>query len=162
MLIKDGVKMIVGFTCSTGDLCHAGHISMLEEAKNHCDYLIVGLQNDPTIDRSFKNKPVQSIVERYVQFKAIKYIDEIIPYNTEKDLEDLLLMLPIDIRFLGEEYRDKTFTGKDICISRSIELYFNKREHSFSTTGLRKRVYECELQRLNAGHNNLSSSNVLN
>ena len=140
MLVKDGKQLKVGFTCSAFDLCHAGHISMLEDAKNHCDYLIVGLQNDPTLDRPTKNKPVQSIVERYIQLDAVKYVDKIIPYNTEKDLEDLLLMLPIDIRILGDEYKDKSFTGKDICIRRNIELYFNGREHSFSTTDLRRRV----------------------
>lgn len=145
MLIKNGKKIRVGFTCSAFDLCHAGHISMLEEAKNQCDYLIVGLQTDPTLDRPSKNKPVQSIVERFVQLSSIKYIDEIIPYNNEKDLEDILLMLPIDVRILGDEYKDKEFTGKNICIKRGIQLYFNQREHSFSTNDLRKRVYEAEL-----------------
>jgi glycerol-3-phosphate cytidylyltransferase len=134
----------IGFTCSAFDLCHAGHISMLEEAKSHCDYLIVGLQNDPTLDRPNKNKPIQSIVERFLQIKAVKYVDEVIPYNTEKDLRDLLWMLPINVRFLGEEYKDKDFTGKDICIQRGIELYFNKRNHSFSTSELRKRVHAIE------------------
>lgn len=140
MLIKDGRKLRVGFTCSAFDLCHAGHISMLEEAKNQCDYLIVGIQIDPTLDRPDKNKPVQSIVERFIQVSAIRHVDQVIPYNTEKDLEDLLLMLPIDIRILGVEYQDKNFTGKDVCIKRGIELYFNVREHSFSTTDLRRRV----------------------
>ena len=133
--------MIVGFTCSTFDLLHAGHIVMLEEAKRLCDKLIVGLQTDPTIDRpDTKNKPIQSIVERYVQLRAVKYVDEIYVYSTEKDLEDLLLILPINLRILGEEYKDKEFTGKQICFERGIELYFNKREHSFSTTELRQRV----------------------
>ncbi len=147
MIVKDGKKIVVGFTCSAFDLCHAGHISMLEEAKNQCDYLIVGLQTDPSLDRPNKNTPVQSIVERFVQLSAVKYIDEIIPYNTEKDLEDLLLMLPIDVRILGDEYKDKEFTGKSICIKRGINLYFNQREHSFSTSDLRKRVYEIELNK---------------
>lgn len=147
MIVKDGKKVTVGFTCSAFDLCHAGHISMLEEAKNQCDYLIVGLQTDPSLDRPNKNTPVQSIVERFVQLSAVKYIDEIIPYNTEKDLEDLLLMLPIDVRILGDEYKDKEFTGKSICIKRGINLYFNQREHSFSTSDLRKRVYEIELNK---------------
>lgn len=142
MIIKNNKKLKVGFTCSTFDLCHAGHISMLEDAKHQCDWLIVGLQNDPTVDRSTKNKPIQSLVERFIQLNAIKYVDQIIPYNTEKDLEDILLMLPIDVRILGEEYQDKKFTGKDICISKGIELYFNKRLHSFSTTDLRKRTFE--------------------
>ncbi len=140
MLIQDGIKLKVGFTCSTFDLCHAGHISMLQEAKNNCDYLIVGLQNDPTTDRPSKNRPVQSIVERFIQLEALSYVNKVIPYNTEKDLEDLLLMYPIDIRFLGIEYIDKNFTGKDICIKRGIELYFNRRDHSFSTTDLRRRI----------------------
>ena len=140
-------KKRVGFTCSTFDLCHAGHITMLEDAKNHCDYLIVGLQNDPTIDRPQKNRPVQSIVERYIQLSAIKYVDEIVPYNTERDLRDLLTTLPIDIRILGEEYREKEFTGRDICVKRGIELYFNSRDHSFSSTDLRRRVALAEADR---------------
>ena len=131
----------IGFTCSTFDLLHAGHITMLEEAKHHCDYLIVGLQHDPTIDRpETKNPPIQSIIERQIQLSAVKYVDEIIVYNTEKDLEDLLLTLPINVRILGVEYKDSNFTGKDICKQRNIELYFNKRDHSFSSTSLRKRV----------------------
>lgn len=130
----------VGFTCSTFDLLHAGHILMLAEAKQICDYLIVGLQIDPSIDRETKNKPVQSIVERYVQLKAVKFVDEIIVYQTEKDLEDLLMFLPISIRIIGEEYRDKSFTGKEICEQRGIKIFYNERKHSFSTTELRKRV----------------------
>tara|TARA_B100001057_G_C22588403_1_gene847968 strand:+ start:178 stop:621 length:444 start_codon:yes stop_codon:yes gene_type:complete len=131
----------IGFTCSTFDLLHAGHITMLEEAKHHCDFLIVGLQSDPTIDRpGEKNKPVQSLIERQIQLSAVKYIDEIIVYNTEQDLEDMLLTLPINIRILGEEYRDKPFTGKEICEKRGIEVFFNGRDHSFSSTSLRKRV----------------------
>jgi glycerol-3-phosphate cytidylyltransferase len=137
--------MRVGFTCSTFDLLHAGHIVMLEDAKKQCDYLIVGLQTDPTIDRpDTKNKPIQSVVERYIQLKAVKYIDEIVVYSTEKDLEDLLLILPLNVRILGEEYKDNQFTGKQICVNRGIELYFNKREHSFSTTELRQRIHKLE------------------
>ena len=132
--------MKVGFTCSTFDLLHAGHIQMLRDAKSVCDYLIVGLQTDPTIDRQEKNKPIQSIVERYVQLQAVKYVDEIITYSTEKDLEDILSMYQIDIRIMGEEYRDKNFTGKDICQKRGIQFYFNKRDHRFSSTDLRSRV----------------------
>lgn len=136
----------IGFTCSTFDLLHAGHITMLEEAKHHCDYLIVGLQNDPTLDRpDSKNPPIQSIIERQIQLSAVKYVDEIIVYNTEKDLEDLLLTLPINIRILGIEYKDSNFTGKDICKKRDIELYFNKRDHSFSSTSLRNRVAQGQL-----------------
>ena len=131
----------VGFTCSTFDLLHAGHILMLAEAKTICDYLIVGVQSDPTIDRpDTKNKPVQSVVERYVQLSAVKFIDQIVVYDTEKDLEDLLMFLPISIRIIGEEYRDKHYTGKEICEQRGIKIYYNERKHSFSTTELRKRV----------------------
>lgn len=133
----------VGFTCSAFDLLHAGHILMLEEAKQQCDYLIVGLQNDPTLDRSFKNKPVQTIVERMIQLKAVKYIDEVIVYNTEKDLEDLLQMLPIHVRIVGEEYKNQPYlTGREICEKRGIELYYNRRDHRFSTSELRTRVVE--------------------
>ena len=134
--------MKIGFTCSTFDLLHAGHISMLREAKQHCDYLICGLQTDPSVDRPQKNKPIQTIVERYIQLNAVGYVDEIIPYATEEDLKDILSMLQIDVRILGEEYRDKEFTGKDICRKRDIQLFFNKREHRFSSSDLRKRVYE--------------------
>ena len=126
----------VGFTCSCFDLFHAGHVMMLKEAKDHCDYLIVGLQTDPTIDRSFKNKPIQSVFERYVQLEACKYVDEIIPYATEKELKDILTSYKIDVRIIGEEYRDKQFTGHNL----DMEVYFNSRQHSFSTTELRQRV----------------------
>ena len=138
--------MRVGFTCSTFDLLHAGHVQMLREAKEHCDYLIVGLQMDPSVDRPTKNSPVQTVVERYVQLRAVSYVDEIIPYVTEKDLEDILTMYHIDVRILGEEYREKEFTGKDICRKRGIELYFNKRDHRFSSSDLRKRVAEREIK----------------
>tara|TARA_B100001057_G_scaffold492556_1_gene585180 strand:- start:2387 stop:2791 length:405 start_codon:yes stop_codon:yes gene_type:complete len=134
--------MRVGFTCSTFDLLHAGHVQMLREAKEQCEYLIVGLQFDPSIDRKNKNSPIQTIVERYTQLKAVGYVDEIIPYGTEQDLEDILSMYHIDVRILGEEYRDKDFTGKDICRKREIELYFNKRDHRFSSSDLRRRVCE--------------------
>ena len=136
--------MKVGFTCSTFDLLHAGHVIMLREAKEQCDYLLVGLQVDPSMDRKEKNSPIQTIVERYTQLNAVEYVDEIIPYGTEKDLEDILQMYPINVRILGEEYRDKDFTGKDICRSRDIELHFNKRDHRFSTSGLRLRVADTE------------------
>ena len=132
----------IGITCSSFDLLHAGHIKMLEEAKQHCDSLICALQTDPTIDRPEKNKPIQSIAERYIQLEAVKYVDEIVPYVTERDLEDILAMYPINVRVLGEEYRTKDFTGKEICKSRDIQIYFNKRDHRFSTTDLRKRVCE--------------------
>lgn len=131
----------IGFTCSTFDLLHAGHITMLEEAKRQCDFLVVGLQNDPTLDRpDTKNSPVQTLVERQIQLSAVKYVDEVIVYNTEQDLCDLLLTLPIDVRILGVEYENTEFTGKDICKNRSIKCFFNKRDHSFSSTSLRKRI----------------------
>ena len=130
----------IGFTCSTFDLLHAGHIAMLREAREHCDYLICGLQTDPSVDRPQKNSPVQTLVERYTQLHAVEYVDEIIPYQTEQDLQDILSMYHITVRVLGEEYREKDFTGKDICRKRGIDLYFNKREHRFSTTDLRERV----------------------
>ena len=135
--------MKIGFTCSTFDLLHAGHVQMLREAKDQCDYLICGLQVDPSIDRKEKNSPVQTIVERYSQLHACRYVDEIIPYQTEKDLEDILEMYHIDVRILGEEYREKDFTGKNICQGRNVDLYFNKRDHRFSTTDLRNRVKSC-------------------
>ena len=133
--------MKVGITFSTFDLLHAGHVAMLREAKSKCDYLIVGLQSDPTIDRpDTKNKPIQTMFERYLQLKAVEYVDEVVPYQTENDVIDILQTLPIDVRILGKEYKEKDFTGKDICNQRGIELYFNTRDHRFSTTDLRKRV----------------------
>ena len=141
-------KTGVGFTCSTFDLLHAGHILMLEEAKQYCDYLICGLQTNPAIDRpESKNKPVQSVVERYVQLSAVKYVDEIIVYETEKDLEDLLMFLPLNVRIIGEEYRDKEFTGKNICVERNIDIIFNGRSHRFSSTELRQRTAQHEINK---------------
>jgi len=137
--------MKVGIVFSAFDLLHAGHIGMLREARANCDYLIVGLQTDPTIDRPIeKNKPVQTLVERYAQLNALKFVDEIVPYQTEEDVIDILELFQIDVRFLGEEYREKEFTGKDVCRKRGIELHFNKRDHRFSTSGLRKRVAQAE------------------
>jgi len=136
----------VGFTCSTFDLLHAGHILMLAECKQVCDYLIVGVQSDPTIDRpGIKNKPVQSIVERYVQLSAVKFVDQIIVYNTEKDLEDMLMFLPLSVRIIGEEYKDKDFTGKQICEERGIKIWYNSRNHRFSSSELRQRTYQSEM-----------------
>jgi glycerol-3-phosphate cytidylyltransferase len=132
--------MRVGFTCSSWDLLHSGHVQMLKDARDQCDYLIVGIQTDPTVDRPDKNKPIQSIVERYTQLKAIKYVDEIIPYTTEKDLEDIIAMYTIHVRILGEEYLNTDFTGKSICISRNIQLIFNQRRHCFSSSELRARI----------------------
>ena len=136
--------MKVGITFSTFDLFHAGHVKMLEEAKSKCDYLIVGLQLDPSIDRPKKNKPTQSIIERYVQLRGCKYIDEIIPYVSENDLIDLLSSFKIDLRIIGEEYKNKAFTGKDYCVKKGIEIYYNKREHRFSSSSLRKQVAQSE------------------
>jgi len=136
--------MRVGFTCSTFDLLHAGHVQMLRDAKEQCDYLICALQLDPSVDRREKNAPIQTIVERYTQLKAVGYVDEIIPYQTECDLMDILSLYHIDVRILGEEYRDKEFTGKDICRKRDIELHFNKRDHRFSSSDLRNRVCEVD------------------
>lgn len=134
--------MKVGITFSTFDLLHAGHVQMLREAKSVCDYLIVGLQVDPSVDREEKNPPVQTLVERYAQLKAVSYVDEIIPYQLEEEVIDILQMYDIDVRILGEEYRKKNFTGKDVCQKRDIELHFNKRDHRFSTSDLRKRVID--------------------
>jgi glycerol-3-phosphate cytidylyltransferase len=146
-LKEDGKK--IGITFSTFDLLHAGHIAMLAEAKNHCDYLIAGLQTDPTIDRpDTKNKPVQSIVERQIQLAACRYVDEVVVYQTEQDLVDLLLILPIDVRVLGVEYEDKPFTGEQEGGIRGIKHIFNARDHSFSSSGLRNRVVAAESHKL--------------
>ena len=135
----------IGITFSTFDLLHAGHIAMLSEAKNHCDYLIAGLQTDPTLDRpDTKNKPVQSIVERQIQLAACRYVDEVVIYQTERDLVDLLLILPVDVRILGIEYEQKDFSGRLECHKRGIEIVFNGRDHSFSSSSLRKRVAESQ------------------
>ena len=135
----------IGITFSTFDMLHAGHIAMLSESKNHCDYLICGLQTDPTIDRpDTKNKPVQSIVERQIQLAACRYVDEVVVYQTEQDLIDLLLILPLDVRILGVEYSDKEYTGMWEGQQRGIEIVFNQRDHSFSSSSLRKRVVAAE------------------
>jgi glycerol-3-phosphate cytidylyltransferase len=146
-LKQEGKK--IGITFSTFDMLHAGHIAMLSEAKNHCDYLIAGLQTDPTIDRpDTKNKPIQSIVERQIQLAACRYVDEVVVYQTEQDLIDLLLILPLDVRVLGVEYEHEDFTGKAECFMRNIELVFNGRDHSFSSSSLRKRVAHAETLKL--------------
>lgn len=134
----------IGITFSTFDLLHAGHVAMLSECKNHCDYLIAGLQTDPTLDRASKNAPIQSVVERQIQLGCNRFVDEIVVYQTEKDLQDILLTLPIDVRILGVEYENKDFTGKDICNTRGIEIVYNGRDHSFSSSNLRKRVADAE------------------
>ncbi|WET04120.1 adenylyltransferase/cytidyltransferase family protein [Flavobacterium sp. YJ01] len=137
--------MKTGITFSAFDLLHAGHIKMLEEAKLNCDYLIVGLQTDPTLDRPEKNKPSQSVVERYIQLKGCKFVDEIVPYATEQDLKDILQSFQIDVRFLGDEYKDRDFTGRAYCEEKGIEFYFNTRHHRFSSSGLRREVFQLEL-----------------
>ncbi len=134
--------MKVGFTCSAFDMLHSGHIQMLRDASEQCDYLICGLQTNPSVDRPEKNRPIQTVVERYTQLKAVQYVNEIIPYATEEDLKDILSMYHIDVRILGDEYREKDFTGKEICKRRDIALYFNKRDHRFSSSELRRRVSE--------------------
>jgi glycerol-3-phosphate cytidylyltransferase len=134
----------VGFTASTFDLLHAGHVMMLREAKDQCDYLICGLQIDPAVDRPEKNSPIQSIVERYTQLSAIKYVDEIVVYSTEQDLLDILEMYKIDVRILGDEYKDKDFTGREVCDKLNIDLYFNNRDHRFSSSNLRRSVVWAE------------------
>lgn len=136
--------MRVGITCSTFDLFHAGHVKMLEEAKQYCDWLIIALQTDPNIDRPEKNKPVQSVVERYIQLEACKYVDQIIPYTTEQDLEEIFMSFDLDCRIIGIEYMDSQFTGKSICQNRGIEIIYNTRDHAWSSSELRKRVYQAE------------------
>lgn len=140
--------MKIGFNCSAFDLFHAGHVTMLKMEKQLCDYLIVALQVDPTIDRpASKNKPVQSAYERYVQLQACKYVDEILVYETEFDLLQLLMTQKIDIRFLSDEYINKDFTGKQWCIDNGVELYYHKRAHIYSTSELRKRTAEREAKK---------------
>jgi len=136
--------MKVGITFSTFDLLHAGHVKMLEEAKRQCDYLIVGLQLDPSIERAEKNSPSQSIVERYIQLKGTCHIDEIVPYVSEQDLEDILRSFKIDVRIIGDEYKEKQYTGREYCEEKGIEIYYNSRDHRFSSSGLRKQINSIE------------------
>lgn len=138
----------IGITFSTFDLLHAGHIMMLEEAKRQCDYLICGLQMDPTLDRPEKNAPTQTVVERYIQLRGCQYVDEIVPYSTEQDLEDILRAFKLDVRIVGDEYEDRDFTGRAYCEEAGIELYFNSRDHRFSSSGLRKIVAAREAERV--------------
>jgi len=140
MKTKLGFDHSVGFTASAFDLLHAGHVAMLEEAKEQCSWLIVGLQTDPTIDRPEKNKPVQTITERYIQLRACKFVDEIYVYATENDLMDLLAILPINVRIIGSDYKGYNFTGKQFCIENGIEIYYNRRSHNLSTSELRNRL----------------------
>ena len=136
--------MRIGITFSAFDLFHAGHVKMLEDAKRQCDYLICALQTDPTLDRPEKNRPIQSVVERYIQLKGCVHVDEIVPYATEQDLEDILQSFKIDVRIIGVEYKEKEFTGRAYCEEKGIELYYNGRDHRFSSSGLRKEVWEKE------------------
>lgn len=140
----------IGITFGAFDLLHAGHCLMLQEAKTQCDYLIVGLQTDPTIDRATKNKPIQSLVERYIQLKAISVVDEIIPYQTEAELLEIIRSLPINVRIIGSDYLDKDFTGKSEADQLGIETYYNRRDHAFSTTDLRQRVWQGEQGKVKA------------
>lgn len=133
-------KQSIGITFSAFDLLHAGHIAMLKEAKTQCDFLICGLQVDPTMERPEKNKPIQSLIERYIQLSAVKYVDEIIPYCLEEELCNILLTYPIDVRIIGSDYKNKNFTGKGICIDNGIKIFYNSRSHNFSTSGLRKNI----------------------
>ena len=135
---------VKGFTCGAFDLLHVGHLYMLQQCKQHCQELIVGLQTNPTLDRTTKNSPVQSLYERYVQLESTKYVDKIIPYDDEKDLENLLATLDISIRFLGEEYRNQPITGLDICRQRAITLIYTARKHSYSSSELRQRVFKAQ------------------
>src|SRR5690606_24165878 len=137
----------VGITFATLDPLHAGHIMMLEEGKQQCDYLTCGLQMDPALDSPDKNQPTQTVVERYIQLRGCKYVDEIVPYSTEQDLEDILRSFKLDVRIVGDEYRHRDFTGRQYCEEKGIELYFNSRDHRFSSSGLRRIVAEKEAEK---------------
>lgn len=125
-----------GFTCGSMDLLHAGHVLMLKECKEQCDYLIVGLQTDPTTDRPNKNKPVETLEERRIRLEGSKYVDEIVIYETESDLYKILQELKPDVRFVGADHQGKPFTGDDL----PIPVIFNSREHKFSSSSLRERI----------------------
>ena len=154
--------MKIGFNCSSFDLFHAGHVTMLKMEKELCDYLKVALQVDPTVDRpGIKNKPLQSVYERYVQLQACKYVDEIIVYETEDDLLNLMQSQTINIRFLSEEYKDRDFTGKQYCIDNGIELFFHLRRHKYSSTEIRNRVYNLEKQKKEE-NNTIDTEETLN
>lgn len=143
-------KNKIGIVFSAFDLLHAGHVSMLREAKENCDFLIVGLQTDPTIDRPEKNKPIQSLVERFIQLDGCKYVDKIIPYQSETDLMEILYSNKIDIRFLGDDYEGKYFTGDKYCETKGIEIYYISREHSYSSTHLRGNIFAAEYAKIKA------------
>ena len=153
--------MKIGFNCSTFDLFHAGHVTMLKEEKRFCDYLIVAIQTDPTIDRpTTKNRPVQSIYERFSQVSACRYVDEVLVYSTEEDLMNMLKTQHINIRFLGDEYKTKPFTGKQWCLDNGVELHYHLREHPYSSSALRKRVYEAENSRMGVANTSTVSTSV--
>lgn len=141
-------RMKIGITFGAFDLLHPGHIMMLEESKRQCDYLIVGLNTDPNAVNSKKNKPTQTIVERFIQLDGCRYVDEVIAYESEQDLLDLLQTMPIHVRVVGEEYLNKDFTGKNYCLVNGIEIYYNKRSHRFSSKSLRQVVAKKEIEKL--------------
>ena len=129
-----------GFTCGTFDLFHAGHVMMLRDCKKQCDYLIVGIQIDPSVDRPDKNKPIQSIVEREIQVRGCKYVDMVLFYENEKDLEDVLSVINVDVRFVGADWKAKKVRGEEICEKRNIKIIYTNRDHGWSTSELRERV----------------------
>jgi glycerol-3-phosphate cytidylyltransferase len=133
-------ELVIGFTCGAFDLLHAGHVLMLQEAKEQCDHLVVGLQTDPSIDRPGKNKPVQSLIERAIQLNAVKYVDQVVCYQTEEELLELLEVVHPDVRIIGEDYVDKDFTGKEWCWDNGVHIHYNSRQHNFSSTELRTRI----------------------
>lgn len=139
---KANSQAVVGFTSVVGDLMHAGHMLMLDECKLNCDYLFVGLINDPTVDRPYKMKPVQSLFERYYQLSSHRAVDEVVPLSGEEDLLLAIKSLPIDIRFVGEDYKGKDFTGKEFCVSNDIRIFYNNRKHNLSSTELKGRMIE--------------------
>jgi glycerol-3-phosphate cytidylyltransferase len=154
--------MKIGFNCSTFDFFHAGHVTMLKEEKRHCDWLIVALQTDPTIDRpDTKNSPVQSVYERFVQVAACKYVDEVLIYSTEEELMNILQTQHVDIRFLGDEYKSKDFTGKQWCLDNDIDLHYHQREHTYSSSGLRYRTYQAEQKRIDLKKNADESRKII-
>ena len=128
--------MVRGFTCGAFDLLHPGHLFLFEKAKEECDWLIIGLHTDPSIDRPSKNKPCESVFERWYRLSAVKYVDEIIPYDTEADLYNLLVLQQPDLRFLGGEYAGRGYTGNDL----DIEVSFIARHHDYSSSALRKKI----------------------
>ena len=142
--MKKAGKRIVGFTAGTMDLCHAGHILMLKEAKKVCDFLIVGLQSDPTIDRPHKSKPIMSVQERKIVLEGIKYVDKVFVYNTEADLIRLIKKIKPDVRIIGADWKGKKITGGELAKELGHKIHYNSRNHQYSSTELKKRIYEAE------------------